>query len=139
MDMVLALFAVVFFTTIALVYNQSLHRQTDNLNDATLIVQSTQICHAILDEIDAKLFSKQLSFNNIITNYNFTQTRTYTHLAATYQVNVTSVDCDSLGGDLAEPVVNNLYKRVRVRVQGPQGLRQPVTIQRLYTKTNLNL
>ena len=58
MDMVMAMIAVVFFTTIATVYNRSMLIQQDNLNDATLVVQTTQICHSALDEIDALLFAK---------------------------------------------------------------------------------
>ena len=139
MDMVMALIAVVFFTTISMVYNRSLHMQTDNLNDATLIVQSTQICHSVLDEIDAKLFSHQLTFSTVISNYNFTQTRTYPHLGAVYQVQVVAVDCDTLGVTLASPPSDNPNKKVTVTVRGPAALRSPVTLQRLYTKTNLHI
>jgi uncharacterized membrane protein affecting hemolysin expression len=61
-EMVLALFAVVLFTSISLSYNQALWTQTDYLNNATLVVQANYICHSVLDEIDAKLFSKSYSF-----------------------------------------------------------------------------
>jgi len=54
-EMVLALFAIVLFTTLSLTYNQAIWAQTDYLNNATLVVQASQICHSILDEADAKL------------------------------------------------------------------------------------
>lgn len=139
MDMILALFAVVFFTTIALVYNQAMWHQADNLYDAALVVQSSQICHTILDEVDAKLFSKQLAFGNIITNYNFTANRSFPHLGETFTITTVAAECDSLGNNLASPVTNNIYKRVEVTVSGPSALRHPVSLRRVYTKTNLNI
>ena len=139
MDMLLALIAVVFFTTIALIYNQAMWHQADNLYDAALVVQSSQICHMVLDEVDAKLFSKQLAFANIITNYNTTVNRSYPHLGETFTITTVAVDCDSLGNNLTTPVTNNIYKRVQVTVSGPAALRRPVSLRRIYTKTNLNI
>lgn len=138
MDMFLALVAVVFFTTVALIYSQAMWRQADNLNDATILVQSTQICHALLDEIDAKLFSKQLSFSNVISNYNYSTTTHFSHMQQDFDISVVASDCDSLGNDLSAPVANNIYKRVRVTVN-TSGLSHPVSLRRLYTKTNLNI
>ncbi|HNX38631.1 MAG TPA: hypothetical protein PL124_12390 [Candidatus Cloacimonadota bacterium] len=139
LDMVMALMAVVFFTTISLMYNQAMWTQADNLNDATLVVQASQIGHMVLDEVDAKLFSKQLAFANISSSYNFTRNTFYPHLKVTFNIKSVAADCDSLGNNLPQPVTNNIYKRVTVTISGPQGLRHPVTMRRLYTKTNLNI
>ena len=139
MDMLMALIAVVFFTTIALIYNQAMWRKADNLSDAALIVQASQLCHMTLDEIDAKLFSKQLAFANVNTQYSFTRTHNAPHLGTSFTVQSVVADCDSIGNNLTAPVVNNIYKRVIVTVSGPAGLRHPVSLMRLYTKTNLNI
>ncbi|MCK9309066.1 MAG: hypothetical protein M0P99_02200 [Candidatus Cloacimonetes bacterium] len=135
MEMILALLAVVLFTTLSLSYNQSIWRQTDYLNNATLTVQASQLCHSVLDEADAKLFSKQLDISNLVTTYNFTRTKTYSHLAQTFTIKAVAVDCDSLGGNLSSPNPNSFFKRIVVTVSGPSSLTRPVTMMRLYTKT----
>lgn len=137
MDMVMAMIAVVFFTTIATVYNRSMLIQQDNLNDATLVVQTTQICHSALDEIDALLFAKQLAFSDITTNYNFSETRNYDFLGTSFTVTVQAADCDSLGNILTSPPVNNAFKTVTVTVGGNAALRHSVSLTRMYTKTSM--
>ncbi|GAB1468707.1 hypothetical protein MASR2M64_14520 [Candidatus Cloacimonadota bacterium] len=137
LEMILALLAVVLFTTLSLSYNQSIWRQTDYINNATIVVQASQLCHAILDEADAKLFSKQLDISNLVTTYNFTRTQTYPHLSETFVIQSVAVNCDSLGGNLSTPNPNSLFKRVVVTVSGPGALRRPYSMTRLYTKTNM--
>lgn len=135
MEMVLALFAVVLFSSMSMSYNQAIFRQTDYLNNATLVVQASQICHEILDEADAKLFSNQLDIANLVSSYNFTRTQTFPHLPETFIVLSEAVDCDSLGRNLSSPNPNSLFKRVRVTVRGPVALRRPYSMVRVYTKT----
>ena len=139
MDSVLALLAVMFFTTVSMVYNRAMWTQYDNLNNATLVVQASQLCHSTLDEVDAKLFSKKVSFNNVNINYNFTRTVAYAHLNTTFTVVAVATDCDSLGVMLAVPPENNQFKSVRVTVSGPAALRHSVSLRRLYTKTSMYL
>jgi hypothetical protein len=137
MEMVLALLAVVLFTSLSLSYNQAIWRQTDYLNNATLVVQASQLCHSILDEADAKLFSEQLDFSNLVASYNFTRTQSFPHLPETFTITSVATDCDSLGRDLNNPNPNSLFKRVRVTITGPVSLRHPVVMMRLYTKTHM--
>lgn len=137
MEMVLALLAVVLFTTLALSYNQAIWRQTDYLNNATLVVQASQLCHSVLDEADARLFSNQLDISNLVSTYNFTRTQTFPHLPETFTIVSVAVDCDSLGRNLGSPNPNSLFKRVVVTVSGPVSLRHPYSMMRLYTKTNM--
>jgi hypothetical protein len=134
-EMVLALFAIVLFTTLSLTYNQAIWAQTDYLNNSTLVVQASQICHSILDEADAKLFSKQLAFSDLLTEYNFSRTQTYPHLPVIFNVASVAADCDSLGQDLATPNPNSLFKRVRITESGPGYLKQPYSMTRLFTRT----
>nr|MDK2851602.1 hypothetical protein [Candidatus Cloacimonadota bacterium] len=135
MEMVLALLAVVLFTTLSLTYNQGIWRQTDYINNATLVVQASQICHSILDEADAKLFSKQIDIDSLTVLYNFTETRSYPHLPVTFTVTSTAADCDSLGQDLETPNPNSIFKRIQIKVSGPGYLKTPYTMTRLYTRT----
>jgi hypothetical protein len=137
MEMVIALLAVVLFTTLSLSYNQALLRQTDYLNNATVVVQASQLCHAMLDEVDAKLFSGQLDIANLVSSYNFTNNVTYPHLPETFRIVSVASDCDSLGRALSSPNPNSLFKRVMVSVDGPRALKYPYSMTRVYTKTNM--
>lgn len=139
MEMVLALFAVVFFTSVALNYNIRIGEQQELLINATQYVQATQLCHTLLDEVDAKLFSKQLAWNSVKTTYNNTsRTIDLAFPGDVYQLAITAVDSDSLGIPLSTAVLNNIFIRVQVVASTP-GLKVPVTMQRVYTKTHLNL
>lgn len=139
MDMVLAMLAVVFFTTIAAVYNRSLLTQQENLNNATLVVQATQICHSSLDEVDALLFAKQVSFADVTTRFTYSETRNYEFLGTAFTVTSRAVECDSLGNTLTSPPANNAFKAVTVTVSGPASLRRPVSLRRIFTKTSMYL
>jgi len=137
-EMVLALFAVVLFTSISLSYNQALWTQTDYLNNATLVVQANHICHSVLDEIDAKLFSKSYSFLNIVSMFrDSTNVVYYPHLKQSFNIKLTAIDSDSLGFSLPSPNPNSLFKTVTVTVSGPSALRHNISLKRLYTKTNM--
>ncbi|GAB1367216.1 hypothetical protein MASR1M36_20870 [Candidatus Cloacimonadaceae bacterium] len=137
MEMVLALLAVILFTTLSLSYNQALWRQTDYLNNSTIVVQASQLCHSMLDKIDAELFSGQLDIANLVSSYNFTTNVTYPHLPETFRIVFVAADCDSLGRALNNPNPNSLFKRVVVTVDGPTALRHPYTMTRVFTKTNM--
>ena len=143
MEMVMAMLATVLFTTLSLTYNRALFRQTDFVNNATIVVQASQLCHAVLDEADAKLFSKQLTVDQLITKYNFTKSVTYPHLPETFTIKAEAVECDSLGVAIDfssfedEEVYASLFKRVTVTVSGPAALRHPYQMSRLYTRTNM--
>ncbi len=140
MEMVLALFAVVFFTSIAMVYNRSMWDQAELLENASKYVQASHLAHSVLDEIDAKLFSKQLAFNNVKTSYNnVVRTMNLQHTGGTWTLNITAVDCDSLGVPLQTAVANNIYVLISTAVNTSSGLKHPVTMKRVYTKTHLNL
>lgn len=138
MEMVLAMLAVVFFSTVALMYNRAVWDQTELLIHANKYVQSSHLSHSVLDEVDARLFSRQLAFANIKTEYNTTRALTLAHTGGTYNIDIKAVDCDSLGVPLATPVTNNIYTRVSVTTNTP-GLQRPVLLRRVYTKTHLNL
>jgi len=139
MEMVLALFAVVFFTSVAANYNRQVLEQNDYLINASQYVQASQLCHSVLDEIDAKLFARMIAFFNVKTTYaNVNRTIDLQFPGDVYQLNIRAVDCDSLGIPLTTAVVNNIWVRVTVTAS-TQGLKVPATLQRVYTKTHLNL
>ncbi len=139
MEMVLALFAVVFFTSVAANYNRQVLEQNDYLINASQYVQASQLCHTVLDEIDAKLFARMIAFSSVKTTYaNVNRTIDLQFPGDVYQLNIRAVDCDSLGIPLTTAVVNNIWVRVTVTAS-TQGLKVPATLQRVYTKTHLNL
>jgi hypothetical protein len=138
-EMVLALLAVVFFTSVAANYNRKVLDQNDYLINATQFVQASQLCHTVLDEIDAKLFAKMIAFFSVKTTYaNVNRTIDLAFPGDIYNLNIRTVDCDSLGIPLTVPKVNNIWVRVTVTAT-TQGLKVPAVLQRVYTKTYLNL
>ncbi len=135
MEMVLALFAVVLFSSLALGYNQAIWRQTDYLFNAQLVVQCNHLCHGVLDEVDAKLFSKALTFENIVSTYdNKTKSVTIASQSTTYNLEIQAAICDSFGVVMPADSLS-LFRRVDVTVDGPPALKHPVTMYRLYTRT----
>ncbi|MBM4403049.1 MAG: hypothetical protein FJ042_01450 [Candidatus Cloacimonetes bacterium] len=139
LEMVLALFAVLFFTTVALVYNRVAWDSMEYIDDSNKVIQATHLGHRYLDEVDAKLFSKQLAFNNITTNFNFTQTVNLVHPSYVYTVQATAFQCDSMGVALSTPVTKPLYSRVNIRMTTPYGMKVPVQVFRIYSRTNYNI
>ena len=139
LEMVLALFAVLFFTTVALMYNRIAWDSLQYIDDSNKVIQATHLGHRYLDEVDAKLFSRQLAFSDITTRFNFTQTVNLVHPSYIYTVQVTAFQCDSLGVAISPPVSRPLYSRVNVRLSSPYGLKVPVEVFRIYTRTNYNL
>lgn len=147
MEMVLALFATVLFTTLSLSYNQAIWTQADYLNNATTVVQASQICHSILDEVDAKLFSGQVRFNQIRSLYNFTSKTDYPFISTQYNVKREAVFCDKYGKttkieydydleqDVEVPIDNSLYILMTVTVSGPSYLKYPYSMTRIVTET----
>ncbi len=139
MEMVLALFAVVLFTSTAAMYTRQIMDHNDYLINATQYVQATQLCHTALDEIDAKLFARMISFSSVRTTYaNLNRTIDLAFPGDVYNLNIRAVACDSLGIPITNPGTNHIFVRVQVRAT-TAGLRFPVIMQRVYTKTHLNI
>lgn len=137
MEMVLALFAVVFFSSVAMMYNRAVWDQSEYLIHANQYIQCTHLNHSVLDEVDARLFSKQLKFANIKTTYNVTRNVTLQHTGGSYTMQITAVDCDSLGVYIPGNNKNSIYTLVSVSTS-TAGLKHPAILQRVYTKTHLN-
>lgn len=138
MEMVLVMFAVVFFTSIALIYNRSAWSQKENLYNANSFVQATLLAHSVLDEVDAKLLSKQIRYDEIITNYNTERVVNLAHVGEVYRLTIRAVHADSTGVSLGTANPGNIYTRVSIQVSASAGLRHPVNMSRVYLKTHLN-
>ncbi len=150
MEMVMALFAIVFFTTISMVYNRSMWGQAENLDNVAKIIQATQVAHNKLDEIDAKLLSQQFAFAQIQPDNDpptvaqaCVGTQTVNLAYAGYVFNSTyDFDyCDSLGVALADQSYNPTTKWIKmtVTIASTPGMSHQVAVSRIYTKTNLYL
>lgn len=138
MEMVLVMFAVVFFTSIALIYNRGAWSQKENLYNANSFVQATILAHSVLDEVDAKLLSKQINFDGIITSYNTERVVNLAHVGETYRLTIRAVQADSTGVILGTANPGNIYTRVSIQVSASAGLKRPVNLSRVYLKTHLN-
>jgi hypothetical protein len=150
MEMVLAMFAIVFFTSVSLVYNRSMWNQAENLDNVAKVIQATQLAHSKLDEIDAQLLSQQVSFAE--RQLNDTPPTVEQHFTGTHPANLTYAGylflytynheyCDSLGGTtgISQTYSDTLdYKfiKMNVTVASTPGMSHPVTLSRVYTKTN---
>jgi hypothetical protein len=154
MEMVLALMAIVFFTTVSLIYNRSMWNQAENLDNVAKVIQATQLAHSKLDEIDAQLLSNQVSFakegyldNNGDVILSVREKFTGTHAApltySNYLFNLTYnfAYCDSLGSTTGinqtySDTLNYKFIKMNVTVASTPGMSHPVTLSRVYTKTN---
>ena len=152
-EMVLALMAIVFFTTVSLVYNRSMWTQAENLDNVAKIIQATQLAHSKLDQIDAELLSQQVAFaqrqpsNTPPTvQQHFTGTVHDSLDYADYVFNLTYnfAYCDSTGGTTGVSQVysdSTYYKFIKmtITVASTPGMSHPVVLSRVYTKTNFYL
>ncbi len=137
-EMVLALFAVMMFTTIILVYNRSMWSQAELLDNGAKVIQATQLAHSRLDEIDAKLFSQLVAFNNVVNVFSGSQTVNLAYTGYTFSLDYDFKYCDSLGVNLGNQSYDdspNFYK-MTVTVSA-NGMPHPVSVTRLYNKTDL--
>lgn len=151
MEMLWALIAVVFFTTISLVYNHSMWDQAGSLENAAQLIQATQLAHSRLDEIDARLFSHQVAFakrdpDDVIKTVEQAFTTalkggntTLPYSGYTFNVSYTFRYCDSLGVDLASQTYNPsaYFYKMTVTVASTPGMQHPVALTRSFARTNL--
>ncbi len=138
-EMVMALFAIVFFTTIALVYSRSMWDTAEALDDGSKVIQATHLAHSKLDEIDAKLFSHQIAFNAVINNFTGTQTVDQAYTGYKYFVTYSFKYCDSLGVNLGSQAyqANPFFYKMTITVAADHGMKVPVVVTRLFNKIDL--
>jgi len=155
MEMIMALFAIVFFTTVSLIYNRSMWTQAESLDNVSKIIQATHLAHSRLDEIDAQLLSQQVAFaerQESNTPPTVEQAFTGAHNVdlpyAGYNFNITYAFeyCDSLGSSSGisqtyDSYLAPFYKFIKmtVTVASTPGMSHPVAVYRVYTKTNFYL
>jgi len=150
MEMLLALFAIVFFTSISLVYNRSMWNQAENLDNVAKIIQATHLAHSQLDEIDARLFSKAIKFSEVgrplangnNSTYMGTKPVVLTYAGYKFIMSYLRTECDSLGNNPNNSIpysANNLFFKMTVTIASTPGMSHPVSVYRIYTKTNLHI
>ena len=159
MEMVLALLATVLFTSLSLTYNQAIWAQTDYLNNATTVVQASQICHSELDKIDAELLAGRIGLEEIKNAngvvvlkgikelHNTSTTLDLSHLSEKYNIHTEAVFCDKYGNTMEmvydpdkdeyepKPIESSLYVKMTVTVSGPNYLKHPYSMTRIFTET----
>jgi hypothetical protein len=148
MEMLLALAAIVFFTTVALVYNRSMWNQAESLDNAAKVIQATQLAHSKLDEIDARLLAQQITFANasyipqtVREAYDGrTVTNTLSYADYVFTATYNHDYCDSLGRHPNETYNPNAkFIKMTVTIASTPGMSHPVVLSRMYTKTNFYL
>jgi len=150
MEMVLALLAVVLFTTVSMVYNRSMWSGAEALDNISKVVQATQLAHSKLDEVDAKLLSRQVAFSKRQTNNTpptvaqaFTGTTLVNlpYSGYTFRITYDHKYCDSLGVNWANQAYSDTtnYKHIKMTltVASTPGMSHPVVLSRIYVKTNM--
>lgn len=154
MEMVLALMAIVFFTSVSLVYNRSMWNQAESLDNVAKIIQATHLAHSKLDQIDAQLLSNQVAFaeegmgkptvqqqfNPDHPNVTVVQ-NVLDYSGYTFNLSYDFDYCDSTGSTsgisqtYSDTLINKWIK-MTVTVASTPGMSHPVAVWRVYTKTN---
>jgi hypothetical protein len=132
-EMILVLLAVVLFTKLAMVTNKSIIAEVDQLQHSTYILQATNLAQRYMDEVDAKLYSKTITLDQISTNYAGTRTIQPIANDMTYNVGIAVANVDSLG--ITTGAVTN-YRKLTVSVTTTPSTIQTVTMTRLYRKVD---
>ena len=136
LEMVAVLFAVIFFTSVALIYNNSAFRQREYLFDANAFVQAAVLAHEKLDEIDAKLLGNVISFENITSTFDGSSfNRNLQYVGQTYRLQ-TSVDVVDEDGVTQADDADTGYLRVSVLVLPDAGMKNSLTMSRIYADTD---
>lgn len=132
-EMLLVLLAVVLFTKLAMVTNKSIIAEVDQLQRSTYILQATNLAQRYMDEVDARLYSKTMTIDQI--NSNYAGNRTVQPIAndMTYTVAIAVATVDSLGATSASATN---YRRLTVAVTTTPSTIQTVVMTRLYRKVD---
>ncbi|MDD4224474.1 MAG: hypothetical protein PHD87_07825 [Candidatus Cloacimonetes bacterium] len=148
LEMFIVVLAIILFTTAAVAHHRGTMLATDNLANASYRIQATQLAHEILDEIDAKLLLDKgtTTFDRLTNAYNpgssqsgynyMDVTRNLSHAGVSFNIRSKVFVCNALGYNVSLGTDTD-YRRVEVRVDGPEGLQHPVSYSRVYTSWNL--
>lgn len=152
LEMIMALFAIVFFTTVSLMYNGAMWHQAESLDNIGKVIQATQLAHSKLDEVDARLLSQQVAFARrqpfnspptVAQYFTGTQTVNLPYAGYTFRISYLHQYCDSLGTPWANQAyydtLDYKYIKMTVNVASTPGMSHPVALDRIYVKTNMYL
>jgi hypothetical protein len=132
-EMILVLLAVVLFTKLAMVTNKSIIAEVDQLQHSTYILQATNLAQRYMDEVDAKLYSKVITLDQISSNYAGTRTVQPIANDMTYNVTIAVATVDSLGTSTAS---TTNYRKLTIAVTTTPSTIQSVVMTRLYRKVD---
>ncbi|HNZ07389.1 MAG TPA: hypothetical protein PK802_03675 [Candidatus Cloacimonadota bacterium] len=136
-EMFIAVLAIMLFATIAIVHLRTVEGAADLVTNASHSVQAMQIAQEVLDEIDARMMVPKeavgLKFNQIDGQYNNLERRyNLEHYGTEFHLIIRVYPCNQYG-DTAASSSTLVNKLVVATVQGPAGLKHPVTLSRVYT------
>ena len=131
-EMILVLLSIVLFTRTALINNRGLMMQVDRLQKAVYTLQATNIAQRYMDEIDAKLYAKSITVDQISTTYSGSRTIQPVANDMTYTITFTTTVCDSIGGTAS----TSTYRKVAMTVSTNPASIVTYTANRIYRAVN---
>ncbi len=132
-EMILVLLSVVLFTKLAIVTNKSIISEVEQLQRSTYILQATNLAQRYMDEVDAKLYGKLMTIEQIGTNYSGTRTVQPIANDMVYNVTIGVANVDSLGTTTGSTTT---YRKLTVTVTTTPITIQSVAMSRLYRKVD---
>jgi hypothetical protein len=128
-EMLTLLFALVLFTSIAMIANNNLLTQAEFLHDSFYQLQAIQIAQRYLDRIDERLYADAIRLSGISSLYDGENVFHSSRDKIDYVVTIASAYTDSLGN--ATGSVTGYY-RVDILISTRPEVINPVQISRLY-------
>ncbi|MCD4817981.1 MAG: hypothetical protein K8S23_04775 [Candidatus Cloacimonetes bacterium] len=128
-EMITLVFALVLFTSIAMVANNNLLSQTEHLHNSFYELQAMQISQRYFDEIDEKLFSEVIRLNAIGSMYDGTNNFILENCNINYFLEISSTYSDSLGNNSTG---ETLFYKVDMIISTQPDVIKPIRMSRLY-------
>jgi len=128
-EMITLIFALVLFTSIAMVANNNLLSQSEHLHNSFYELQAMQISQRYFDEIDEKLYSETIRLEAIESMYSGEKSFILGDSNIDYLMNVSTTYADSLGND---SVGITYYYKVSMDISTKQEVMKPIQMSRLY-------
>ena len=128
-EMTTLVFAIVLFTSIAMVANNNLFSQAEHLHNSFYELQAMQISQRYFDEIDEKLFSEVVRMNAISSMYDGTKNFVLENSNINYFMEVSSTYSDSLGNSVTS---ESMYYKVDMIISTQPDVIKPIRMSRMY-------
>ena len=127
--MITLVFAIVLFTSIAMVTNTNLLSQSEHVHKSYYQLQALQIAQKYFDEIDSKLFSENIKFNALSSLYDSENTFNLGNDNIAYQIKIETAYTDSLGNPQGN--ITN-FQKVNLTITSTPKVIKKIQTSKLY-------